>query len=863
MRKRKMQKIKNKTKTIMISILLIISMSASIMLMPNTNAHTPVWTISSYAYLTTAPNPVGVGQTMAIVMWIDAPMPSAALGNDIRRRDYTLTITKPDGKVETQHWDVIFDPTNVQYYRYTPDQVGTYTLKFDYPNQTYTWSGSYQNDVFIGASKTTTFTVQEEPIPNPRDSYPLPTEYWTYPIEGQNTYWYTISSNWLGEPYITSGVAQGGGTSGNYFGRIQTDGLAPNSAHIMWTKPIQYGGIAPGNSTGIPGEMFYTGSSYNPRFNNALIMYGKLYYQEPYGNSGSGGDYVAVDLRTGQEQWRANTTSAGVPSFGYLFAYDDPNQHGILPNGLLFTNNFARAYDPSTGIVTTMNVTDVPSADTLLAAVAGPNGEILRIDVINIGSTANPNWRLLQWNSSKVVGYLSGTGVGGWYSGTINASLSSRYDYNVSITLPNSGSWRVDRASFDNIMLLVQGTFGVHTDVSSGANVTAVSLKPETRGQVLWTKYFPPTEGNVTCALSNWDTETGVFILSHRETNVMYGYSLSNGNLLWGPTEPTNDYTYFRQLPSIAYGNIYYSGYGGILYCYDDATGKLLWTYGNGGAGNSTYAGFDTPYGTYPIFVDVIADGKVYLATTEHSPNSPFYKDAVYRCINATDGTEIWTLMGWGTGMDAAGYDRAADGFFVFLNCYDMQIYCIGKGPSAMTLEAPMAAITQGSSLVIRGTVTDISAGTKQAEQAARFPNGVPAVSDASQTGWMEYVYMQKPRPMDTVGVPIVLSVVDANGNYRDIGTTTSNNGFFSFNWKPDIEGQYTVYASFAGSESYWPSNAVTSFVVDPSAATPTPTEAPIQSAADMYFVPAIAGLFVFVAIIGVVLALLMLRKRP
>jgi hypothetical protein len=36
-----------------------------------------------------------------------------------------------------------------------------------------------------------------------------------------------------------------------------------------------------------------------------------------------------------------------------------------------------------------------------------------------------------------------------------------------------------------------------------------------------------------------------------------------------------------------------------------------------------------------------------------------------------------------------------------------------------------------------------------------------------------------------------------------------------------------------------------------------------VQSTADMYFVPAIAGLFVFVAIIGVVLALLVLRKRP
>ena len=54
---------------------------------------------------------------------------------------------------------------------------------------------------------------------------------------------------------------------------------------------------------------------------------------------------------------------------------------------------------------------------------------------------------------------------------------------------------------------------------------------------------------------------------------------------------------------------------------------------------------------------------------------------------------------------------------------------------------------------MIKGTVTDISAGTKQDQQAARFPNGVPAVSDESQSAWMEYVYMQKPRPTNVTGV--------------------------------------------------------------------------------------------------------------
>jgi hypothetical protein len=165
--------------------------------------------------------------------------------------------------------------------------------------------------------------------------------------------------------------------------------------------------------------------------------------------------------------------------------------------------------------------------------------------------------------------------------------------------------------------------------------------------------------------------------------------------------------------------------------------------------------------------------------------------------------------------------------------------------------------------VLIKGNIIDVSAGTKQKEQAARFPLGVPCVSDESQSAWMEYVYMQKPRHTVITGVPISLSVVDANGNYRDIGTTTGDaDGFFSFQWMPDIEGKYIVYASFTGSESYWPSHAVTAFAVDPAAPTPTaaPTQAP--SIADNYFVPAIAGLFIFVAIIGVVI-ILVLRKRP
>ena len=895
-----MNKIKRQNLVILIVSILLLSIAIPFANLQSADAHTPPWKIISYAYMVPAPNPVGVGQTIAIVMWIDDPLPSATVTNDIRRHDYTLTITAPSGKIDSQHWDVIEDTTSVQYYQYTPSEIGEYTLKFDYPEQTYEWSGAYQGDIFTAASKTITLTVQEEPIPANIDSYPLPTEYWTRPIEGQNTYWFSIASNWLGRPYIT-----GAGASYGIPGAYQPYGQAPNSAHVMWTKPIQFGGVVGGADTAIPGEMYYSGLSYNVRFGNPIIMQGMLFYQEPYGNAGgsgglfgTGGDYVAVNLQTGQEEWRIDPAATGtmlVPSFGYLYSYENENQHGVLPNGLLVapytyggtptpfgmmggTSAWA-AYDPSTGKLTSMNITNIPSG----VATSGPSGEYLIYTLTNLGSNSNPNWYLAQWNSSNVFGGNQGMmGAGNWYSGTVNANTPSAYDWNISIPSLKGTGWSVGQASLsvlplvslDNMMLLTQGSFGGHpgdygaTITTDPGNITAISLQSGSTGHVLWSQTYQPEPGNNTRLITEWDPDNGVFIFADKETMTHSGYSLDNGNKLWGPTVLTDDFTTDYNYMAIgleraAYGKLYYAGYAGILYCYDTTNGDLLWTYGNGGEGNSTLSGFVTPYGRYPIFVSVVADGKVYLDTTEHSPNSPLYKGAQYRCINATDGTELWTILDYGNQM-YGGQAAVADGYLTTLNSYDSQIYCFGKGPSAMTVDAPTAAVQLGQSLVIRGTVTDIAAGTKQTEQAGRFPNGVPAVSDESQGAWMEYVYMQKPRPMDAVGVPVTISVVDANGNYRDIGTATSNSdGFYAMNWMPDIEGQYTVYASFAGSESYWPSHAVTSFAVDPAPATPSPTEAPLSSMADAYFVPAVAGIIIAIAIVGIVLALLLLRKRP
>ncbi len=874
--------------TALIALFLIATMSASIVLTQTATAHTPAWDIPSFAYVVAQPNPVGVGQRVMIYMWVDIPMPSASVANDIRRHDYTLTITMPNGQKETQTWPIIDDTTGIQFFSYSPAQVGTYTLDFDYGGQVYTWSGTYQNDNFLAASATTTLTVQEEALPAATTSYPLPTEYWTRPIEGQNTDWYAISSNWLNGPYIRTGATSTGGAG---YGRFQSDGIGPNSPHIMWTKPLQDGGVVGGTGVGDLGNTYYTGGSYNTRFSTGIVMYGRLYYQEPYGNSGGGGDVVAVDLRTGEELWRVDASATGislVPTLGYLYGFDTGNQHGVLPNGALFASYSVggsgpfgtggitcwAAYDPRTGKLTTMNITNVPSGTATgtlapsagsAASVAGPKGEYLIYTLSNLGTTSNINYYLSQWNSSNVFGGAGAMGVGTWYSGTANASLPSAYDWNISIpTL--KGQWSIYRdVVFDNLMLLTQGSFGTGPRTNGqGANVTAISLKPGSIGTVLWTKYYPPAPNNVTRQIIAVDADAGTFVTEDKETMRLTGFSLTDGSQVWTTDYPEARWDTMRRDTLAAYGNLYCAGFDGVLQCYDMSTGDLLWTYGNGGEGNSTYAGLETSYGHYPIFVDVIADGKVYLGTTEHSPDAPWYKDAKYRCINATDGTEIWTMMGWGTGMYVGQYDIVADGYFVYLNCYDMQIYSVGKGPSATTVTASPKISDYGSSVLIEGTVMDTAAGTKQSAQAARFPNGVPAVSDASMSAWMEYVYMQKPRPTDVTGVTVTLSVMDANNNYREIGTTTSDaDGFFSFNWKPDIPGKYTVYASFGGSESYWPSHAVTAFAVDAAPeATPGPTPTS-PSIAEMYFLPSVAGIIVAIAVVGAVIVLLMLRKRP
>jgi hypothetical protein len=271
-----------------------------------------------------------------------------------------------------------------------------------------------------------------------------------------------------------------------------------------------------------------------------------------------------------------------------------------------------------------------------------------------------------------------------------------------------------------------------------------------------------------------------------------------------------------------AYGKLYSRTYDGCIYCYDLKTGKYLWKFSTGNSG------LNTPYGTWALAgPETIADGKVFACVGEHSPNSPLWEGAEMHAVNTTTGQEVWHISGW------MQNPAVSDGYLVTLNGYDNQVYCFGKGQTATAVTASPKTSVQGNAVLIEGTVTDQSPGA----------TGTPAISDASMTPWMEYLYQQQPKPTNATGVPVTLSVFDSNNNTYTVGTTTSDvSGNYAFQWTPPVPGLYKVTATFEGSESYYTSSAETAVSVTaaPSAqvsatapaqtAAPTPTSSPVQS---------------------------------
>ena len=120
----------------------MISIGSSVMLVQPAAAHSPAWQITTYAFITANPNPVGVNQSVLVVMWLDKIFdPTSNLTNTYRFHNYNLTIIDPNGQVSQQLFDIVQDTTAVQTTSFTPTVVGTYQLQFSFPGQNYTQYG--------------------------------------------------------------------------------------------------------------------------------------------------------------------------------------------------------------------------------------------------------------------------------------------------------------------------------------------------------------------------------------------------------------------------------------------------------------------------------------------------------------------------------------------------------------------------------------------------------------------------------------------------------------------------------------------------------------------------------------------------
>jgi hypothetical protein len=871
---------------IMIAAILTISMGTSMMLAPNANAHTPPFTIPTYAYVSVQPNPAGIGQQTSLNFWLDQVPPTANQAWGDRWGNYTVKVTHPDGTTETLG-PFTSDAAGGGHTYYTPSTLGNYTFQFFFGGQTLAGNNlapgftkaSYPNIGDYYAPSTSVpyvLTVQQDPS-SLLQSNPLPTSYWQRPIFANNLEWYAISGNWLG-----GGTGGNSGCTYNSTSNFVPYSTAPNSAHIVWTRSYAPGGLIGGEfGNNQVDSNFYSTAQYECKFAGVVIN-GVLYYTKEPGASTSYMGWDAVNLRTGQTIWYQNQSATTWLRMGQVMDYVSPNQYG----GLAYLWSTQATVAPNTG--STFGMYDAMTGGWILNVVNattptwayGEQGELLGYYINSTSNTLN------MWNSSRCL--LLGQNPQQVAVSTENnwqwrPLQGGQIDFKLGIqwSMPLTTTMKADNGSTVNINAYyaeAAGTTSYPLAISKVADIilvdnSAAGGRFQQPGYMVQEAYSPitgvllwgPLKQTLDSAwtrISVSSIGSGVYTILTYETQTISGYSTTTGQKMWGPVSmvvANNPWGYYISSSIIGNDKLYAIDFGGNVWCLNVKTGAVIWKTNTNNASDLGPAGANTPYGVWTIAnILCLADGKLY-TMGGHLYSPPLYNGGKLTCFNATTGEMVWDDLSFAITNSANGV--LSDGYLVVPNAYDNQLYCYSKGQSAVTVSVPDTAIPQGTSVLIKGTVTDQSPGQTCLGIPAK---GTPAISDASMTHWMEYLYQQQPMPANATGVLVSIDVIDSNGNNRNIGTTTSDiSGAFSLQWNPDISGKYTVIATFAGSESYYASYSETSFAVDPAAPTPAPTDAPAQSTADMYFVPAIAGIIGAIIIGFALLAILLLKKRP
>jgi hypothetical protein len=300
-----------------LALILLLAATTFMIAAPSANA----LEIPTFPMITASPNPVGVNQIVYINAFMTKPTPTAGMASSgDQYENISVEIIAPDGSKQVIG-PLRSDSTGGTWASFTPNQVGTYKLQMFYPGQTLTGGG----DVFGGGgnwngsillpsqSEVISLTVQEQQVVSIYQSPPLPTEYWSRPIYATNWAWGTKGGNWLGlkaPSFATTGMYDA-------MGNVQLYSLAPNTGHIVWTLPTQFGG-QPGLPISSDQESQYSSTSIAINHFEPIIINGVIFYTQYASVSSTVIGWKAVDLRTGETVWERSAGESGKK----LFAWD-------------------------------------------------------------------------------------------------------------------------------------------------------------------------------------------------------------------------------------------------------------------------------------------------------------------------------------------------------------------------------------------------------------------------------------------------------------------------------------------------------------------------------------------------------------
>jgi hypothetical protein len=804
---------------------------------------TPDVTIKATAYLSFRPNPVGLGQTFLVNVWLTPASHAARYF-----KDYEITIQKPSGHTETIKVDSYRADTTA-WLEYVADEVGVWKLKFDFKGG-YFPAGNYSTEfgaVMYGQATTFSFpqscyyapdstdwqelVVQNETVASwPASS--LPTDYWTRPISPENREWWWIAGHfpWRGP---------GGGASwpentniywanGDRY-RFTPWVQAPNNAHVVWKRQGAIGGLI-GPIEGDTKVEDWSSGGGNP----SIIYEGRCYQTVTEADVSSNSPatrtyWMSYDLRTGEIYWKRPLYSGETAPTNILYYQG----YSEVPGGesrfakdvhlVAISGNRLITYNPWNGAVN-LNISISP----LTSGTYYKNGYWLTVQ--NLGSNVSEanRYRLINWTIQAIPG----------------AFMVSSTTWNMSIASNITWPWSSLGTTWDMEAGIAVTTNPITPAAAGAWYGTSIQAASLITGAQLWNKTYEETMYSSSATVA----DHGKVAIATMD-GYWLGLNLNDGSVAWKSDKldyPWDQPGFGAYAVASAYGMLYRFAYSGVYAHYWD-TGKLAWKY------EAPANPYETPY-TNPNGTSVysfnagglIADGKLYVYNTEHTPTQPITRGWGLHCINVTNGKGIWNI----TGCTVPG--AIADGYLVASDTYDGYTYSFGKGQSATTISAPQTAITQGQSIMLTGTVMDMSPAQ---------PN-TPCVSKESMSAWMEYLHMQHQIPMNVVGVPVSIDAVDPNGNAIHIATVTSDmSGTFGYLWKPDIPGSFTVTATFLGDDSYGSSWAETHVgVVQAAAATPSPTTSSLAAPPyEMYTIGSAVAIIIAIAIVGV----LILRKKP